>query len=144
MSEAFSKIENFLFDILGLVLPGVIFLTILILPISLVDITKIPAQVIDSSFILSELSTVSKIIKTYWTANSSLVIIFIVIISYLIGHFIKVFAIIKYEILTAIFDKSINKWINWLFEKLKFQLNRGYYKFFGANIYTTKVYKWLK
>lgn len=60
MSDAFSKIENFLFDILGLVLPGVIFLIILILPISLVDISKIPLPIIDGSVILSELSTLSK------------------------------------------------------------------------------------
>ena len=144
MTDAFSRIENFLFDLLGLVLPGIIFLTILILPISLVDISKIPLPIIDSSFILSELSTISKIFKTYWTANSSLVITFTIIVSYLIGHFIKVFAIIKYEIFTAIFDKSFNKWTYWLFEKLKFLLNEGYLKLFNSPIYTTKGYKWIK
>lgn len=64
--------------------------------------------------------------------------------SYLIGHVIKVFAIIKYEILTSLFDKSLNKWANWLFEKLKFVLNKGYFKLFHSNIYTTNCYKWIK
>lgn len=144
MSDAFSKIESFLFDILGLVLPGVIFFALLIFPISLIDISKIPPKIIDSSFILSELSTISKIIKSYWMLNSSLVITVIIILSYLIGHFIKVFAIIKYEFLTAIFDKSINKWVIWVFDKLKLKINNVVTRIFHVPMYDTKLYKWLK
>jgi len=144
MTDALSKIESFLFDILGLVLPGIIFLAIFILPISLVDISKIPPNVIDNSFILSELSTISKILNSYWNANSSILTMSLIIISYLIGHFIKVFAIIKYEILTAIFDKSLNKLASWLFEKLKSLCDKGNKKLFRTTIYSTKFYKWLK
>lgn len=144
MNDSFSKIENFLFDILGLVLPGIIFLAILILPILLIDISKIPLLIIDGSFILSELSTISKTFKLYCTANLSLVITFLIITSYLIGHFIKVFAIIKYEIFTAVFDKSLNKLTKWLFEKLKLSLYIFYLKYFQTNIYTTSGYKWTK
>ena len=144
MNDALSKIENFLFDILGLVLPGVIFLTILILPISLVDISKIPQKEIDASFILAELSILSKLITKYWNSNFNLTISLILIISYLIGHTIKVFSIIKYEILTAVFDKSINKLAFWLFEKIKYVINYPYNLIFGSDIYSTEFYKWIK
>lgn len=144
MADTFSKIESFLFDILGLVLPGIIFLAIFILPVSLVDLTKIPPNKIDMSFILSELSSISKILDSFWNAKSSVLIISLIILAYLIGHFIKVFAIIKYEILTAIFDKTLNKCISWLFEKTKSLLNVGYTKLFKTTIYSNMIYKWLK
>lgn len=145
MGDALSKIENFLFDIIGLALPGLIFLSIIFLPLSIIDISKIPIAAVDSSFILSELSTFSKILTTYWTTNSTIVLVFWFILSYLIGHLVKVFAIIKYEFFTAIFDKSLNKWIITLFNWTKFIVDKGYRKISNGNsIYNTVFYKWAK
>lgn len=144
MSDALSKIENFLFDILGLVLPGLIFLSFLFLPITVIEIDKIPIEKVDNSFILSELSTMSKLIKTYWASNSSLLVIIVFVVSYLIGHFVKVFAIMKYEILTAIFDKSINPLFNALFKYIKTFVNWAFKKSTSRDLFSTKFYKWVK
>jgi len=51
MNEFLTKIENFIFDILGLILPGFIFLCVLVIPLSLVDITKILSKDLNNSFI---------------------------------------------------------------------------------------------
>lgn len=144
MDGLLSKIENFLFDILGLVLPRFIFLGALIAPLSLIDMSKFSSKDLDKSYILSELSTINNLFKNYWDEKSTLIIIIIVILSYLFGHFIKVFSIIKYEMLVAIFDKSLNKLINYIFLKLKSFASWIYQALFGQNLFTTKVYLWLK
>lgn len=144
MDEFLSKIENFIFDILGLVLPGFVFLGILIIPITLVDITKIPSKNLDNSFILSELSTINNLFKNYWDEKSNLIIALIIILAYLFGHFIKVFSIIKYEILVAFFDKSINKVVNYFFEKIKKLLDWIFKLFSNQSLFTTKLYLWVK
>lgn len=115
MTDFLSKIENFLFDILGLVLPGIIFLLILISPVSFFDASKISDKVLSHSFILSSLITFFNILKVYWNTNLNITLFILIMISYLVGHTIKVFSIIVYEILNTLFDKSINKIVLYLF-----------------------------
>jgi hypothetical protein len=144
MDEFLSKTENFIFDILGLILPGFIFLSVLVIPLSLVDISQIHPKDLDNSYILSELSTISKLFKNYWNEKSNILIISIIILAYLLGHFVKVFSIIKYEILVAVFDKSINKLVAYLYSLLKKIFVYIYQKMFSASFSSTKVYSWLK
>lgn len=109
MNDFFSKVENFFFDILGLIMPGAIFLLILLSPVLFVNLNNIPATTTDSSLILSALKTVTDILKQYWTDHPTAVLTIGIVIAYLIGHTIKVFSRIKYEILAAIFDNGINR-----------------------------------
>ncbi|MEL1239765.1 hypothetical protein [Flavobacterium flavipallidum] len=144
MDEFLSKIENFFFDILGLILPGFIFLGILIIPLSLVDITAIKVNDLNNSYILSELCTLSDLFKNYWNEKSNLVIALIIILAYLLGHFIKVFSIIKYEIFEALFDKSFNKVVYYVFKNIKCFF-KWIYSFISENsLYDTKIYLWLR
>lgn len=144
MGDFISKIENFLFDILGLILPGFIFLGILIIPLGLVDINAIKIKDLNNSYILSELSTISDLFESYWNEKSNLIIILIVILAYLLGHFIKVFSIIKYEILVAVFDKTLNKLVEYIYTKIKSVLNLVYSYFSNQSLVNTKIYLLLK
>jgi len=68
MNDFLSKLENFLFDILGLVLPGAIFLLILLSPILFLDM-KSAEKIANTSTLLSALTTMWHILKEYWTSN---------------------------------------------------------------------------
>jgi hypothetical protein len=144
MEEFLSKIENFIFDILGLILPGFIFLSILIIPMSLIELKSLNTIELEKSYILSELSTIENLFNVYWDEKSNLVILCIVILAYLLGHFIKVFSIIKYEILVALFDKSLNKLMLWFIEIIKKGLRVIYNYFTNGDLYATSFWKWFK
>lgn len=118
MNDFFSKLENFFFDILGLILPGAVFLLILLSPVLFVDMGRI-GKIADTSVVLSALVTIWTILKTYWASNPKSVLTIIAILAYLIGHTIKVFSRIKYEFLTAFFDKFIDKWVERLYNKCR-------------------------
>ncbi len=109
MNDFFSKLENFLFDILGLILPGAIFLLILLSPCLFVDMANVPPGSVDKSVMLSALKTISNILKLYWTSYPKSALTIVTILAYLMGHTVKVFSRLKYEFLAAIFDEGINK-----------------------------------
>jgi hypothetical protein len=109
MNDFFSKLENFLFDILGLILPGAIFLMILLSPVLFVNIDGVPSATVDGSVILSALQTVSHILKTYWTGYHKSSLTILILLAYLMGHAVKVFSRIKYEVLAAVFDDGLNR-----------------------------------
>ena len=110
MNDFLSKLENFLFDILGLILPGAIFLMILLSPVLFVDMTKMTEPVADKSALLAALMIVSGFLKNYCIAYPRTALIIAVISAYLMGHSVKVFSRIKYEFLKALFDKNIDPW----------------------------------
>jgi len=114
MNDFFSKLENFFFDILGLILPGAIFLLIVVSPVLLVDMGKME-KAADTSMILSGLVTIWNVLKTYWASHPRSALVIVAILAYLVGHTVKVFSRIKYEFLTAIFDKGINKEVTKLY-----------------------------
>jgi len=116
VNDFLSKLENFLFDILGLILPGFIFLLILLSPILFLDMNK-TEKIADTSMLLSALTTMWQILKGYWTSNQRSVLTIAVILAYLIGHTIKVFSRIKYDLFPAVFDKNLNEAVTWLYKK---------------------------
>ncbi len=102
-----DKIEDFLFDFLGLALPGFIFLLIYIgVPIIFINFENVN----DSSTIVKILSYIIKDLKIE-NIFSYKYIILIIIISYIIGHTIKVFSKYQYYLCVGIFDKGINEFI---------------------------------
>jgi hypothetical protein len=125
MNDFFSKLENFLFDILGLILPGAIFLLILMSPGLFVDMGNVPSGVTDTSMILSALKTITTILKTYWTNYPRSVLTIATILAYLMGHTVKVFSRLKYEFLTAFFDQGLNRPVIRLYNTMKNRLFRS-------------------
>lgn len=119
MSDFLSKLENFLFDILGLILPGAIFLMILLSPVLFIDMTKLPEPVADRSALLSALTIVAGFLKNYCIAYPRTALVIAIISAYLIGHTVKVFSRIKYEFLKVLFDKIINPKAKKLLSRLK-------------------------
>ncbi len=137
MNDFLSKLENFLFDILGLILPGAIFLLILMSPLLVVDLDQMPAKIVDSSIILSALKTISNILKDYWTTYPKSVLIIAAILAYLIGHTVKIFSILKYSFLVALFDRSLNKLIITAFNRIKNRI-------FSEKARKSNTYIWVK
>lgn len=119
MNDFLSKLENFLFDILGLVLPGAIFLMILLSPVLFLDMGKITERIADNSVLLSALTTVSGFLKNYCIIYPRTALMIAIVSAYLVGHTVKVLSIIKYDILPAIFDKFINRGVNFAYTKVK-------------------------
>ena len=122
MYEFLGKLEDFLFDILGLALPGAIFLLILVSPIWFVHLNAAKPEDLQNLF-LSLIHFFYKVIQIHWEKNMQLTIITFLISSYLLGHAIKILSIYLYEILGSIFDKIIieysRQFVNWLKLKLK-------------------------
>ncbi len=124
MNDFFSKLENFLFDILGLILPGAIFLLILLSPCLFVDMANVPPGVVDKSVMLSALKTISNILKIYWSSYPKSALTIAIILAYLMGHTVKVFSRLKYEFLSAIFDEGLNKPVIRIYTGLRNRLFR--------------------
>ena len=122
MNDFLSKLENFLFDILGLILPGAIFLLILLSPILFLDMNKVTGTLADTSVILSALKTISGVLNSYWGNHPRSVLTIAVILAYLTGHTVKVFSIIIYDFLAAIFDDGLNKPVIKIFNRVKNRL----------------------
>jgi hypothetical protein len=129
MKELIDKIEDYVFDFLGLVLPGFIFLLLAATPLLLFDYTKIDLCVIEKSKILSILVYLTKYVDYVTRNTTQLTILLVVLLSYIIGHLAKVLSIIQYEFLKAFFDNlicellsKIKEWIKtftkWLLDKI--------------------------
>lgn len=144
MSEFFSKIETFIFDIMGLVLPGIIILALLISPSYVLEISTMQQKHVESSYILSGLTIASSILKTHFATNTNTTVVLLLILAYIIGHVVKVFAIIVYDFLVVVFDNSLNALAILCFERLKRLVNKLFKRLFGYDIYGTKVYRYLK
>ena len=112
MKEIIAKIEDYMFDFLGLIMPGFIFLLLLSTPLLVYDYNKINETIIDKSMLLSILVNLSKYTDIIVNHSNQFTVIVIILLSYIIGHLIKVLSIIQYEFLKVIFDDFICKFIS--------------------------------
>lgn len=106
MKEILEKIEDFLFDFLGLTIPGILFNFFLLFPIYLIEQSKISSQR-EAYFLiyLNELAErISFAINKY--SDTALLVVFI-LFSYIIGHTIKVFSKLQYDFFESIFDNFL-------------------------------------
>lgn len=105
-----EKIETFLFDLMGLLLPGIVFLVGIfftsLLLFSSGTFEKIEMLSKDIPFFITLLNIFNKL-----NNQISLLILLFLLHAYLTGHVIKVFSKIYYSIFGLIFDKGINKMI---------------------------------
>lgn len=143
MSELLSKIQDFFFDILGLAVPGVIFIILIISPIILFDFSHIDRATLLSSHLLLTMSIIKvELYKLYLFEKNYFFIIFLGS-GYIIGHLIKVFSIIFYEVMTTIFDKSINILARKLTLKIYFSIDWLISKIFGKHFYEYTMHDYL-
>jgi hypothetical protein len=112
-----EKIETFLFDIIGLLIPGLVFLmsTIFTFLFLVSDNIYLDVQENLNKIVLFDfiMKTTKELNKHFW-----LIVVIFILISYLTGHVIKVFSKIYYKFFELIFDKFLNK----IFAFLKSQL----------------------
>jgi hypothetical protein len=107
MKDFLDKLQDFLFDILGIILPGLILIFCLIAPCYFIKLSEIPNSEIESSTLLSSLNWASRII--HQVTYNDYFFILLLIIAYVVGHPVKVFSKIQYEIFRSIFDRFLNK-----------------------------------
>lgn len=104
-----DKLEDFLFDIIGLALPGLITIFLIwLLPILVLPISEIQNLYTNNSVVLSNLFKFYENDKTIFYA-------FILITGYILGHTIKVLSKYPYSLFKVIFDNGINKLLNFIF-----------------------------
>ena len=108
MKEFINKIEDFFFDFLGLILPGFIMILLVSTPLLLLDFKQVNTGLIEDSKIFSILVNLAKYVDYLINNSNEIVLIVIVLSSYIIGHLIKVLAILQYEFCSAIFDNFFN------------------------------------
>lgn len=108
-----EKIEQFLFDVIGLCVPGFLFLLI---PVWIVSIAY------DYS-ILTIFSTIENLKifiennNNYF--NNTILSVMVVLLSYLFGHIVKVLSIRFYDFFKTLFDDNINIFTKLIIEKIK-------------------------
>ena len=129
-----NKIEQFLFDIIGLLIPG--FVAMVLPMLILFFVCKLNSFILFNNF-FNEFSQSS--IKEYtW-----LILIAIFTILYLLGHVIKVFSIRYYNFMRIIFDKNINvqfiKIKNFLWKYLSKEINKSSNLFIDIIFMTSKI-----
>jgi hypothetical protein len=129
-----EKIEQFLFDILGLVVPGVVLLCLLcVLPAFVVDTAKFSYSFnITGNFIGTNLVTwvlrEAKILDIVtWQVS-----VFFLFIAYLIGHTVKVFAKYQYDFCSKICDETIVSLIKFVTKLINIKLGQSKYWFLRA------------
>lgn len=139
MSDLFNKIESFLFDILGLVLPGLIFLVLLLFPLICLDISTIDNKLVNGSYLLSSFLAVDNFYILKKDISNIQLAILVGIVSYLLGHVVKVFSIIMYDFFVVIFDKSLNKFVIWILCGLYYPIDRIMKKIFSNDFPNNNV-----
>jgi len=133
MKEFFDKVESYLFDFLGLFIPGLLSVILLLIPISFLNIDRL----LDDNYFQAKLLTLIVIIKQSFQhiniLNDTYIIIIIILILYVLGHLIKVFSIIFYEIGTVIFDNTLIRAYKNIFYRILNPLKRYYVNRHGEN-----------
>ena len=97
-----DKVEKFLFDIFGLIIPGLVCLLLLVtMPFVFVDLSA--AKLLPLKSLTDHIF--SKNLSAYYIILYGVIFVFI---SYLIGHAIKVLSKYQYRLFSIIFDDGIN------------------------------------
>jgi hypothetical protein len=111
-----DKIEEFLYDLLGLAVPGLIFIMIIIFPpICFIDLIKYDNKYTINNTILSNISSMIDIKNQ----SNTYIIFAIILICYILGHVIKVFSKYQYDLFTVIFDRGFNRFVKHIIRKLE-------------------------
>ncbi len=118
-----DKIESFLFDVLGLFVPGLIFgLLIITLPSLVIEPSQQSSLNPTILFLLSTYKIIADNLNSLKPPVSLCFIAIIAILCYLSGNTIKVLSKYQYDICKLIFDDTLNKLLcfslNWSYGKI--------------------------
>lgn len=113
MKDIFARINDFLFDFLGLILPGMVFVILLFLPLFVVDLEGVKSVYANDFFVHAN-ETLLNTKDGFLGAHPSIIYIGIVLIIYLIGHTLKVLSKIQYRL----FESIVNGFVKVNLEKL--------------------------
>ncbi|MCM3586983.1 hypothetical protein M3182_14690 [Mesobacillus maritimus] len=109
-----EKIEIYFFDIMGLLIPGLIFLTGIIFTtlflISEEVISEIQSALKDIVLFKALFEFHKEILSHFW-----LIVVFYLVNAYLLGHVIKVISKVYYWMFRLIFDEFINKMVFFIY-----------------------------
>ena len=109
MKELIDKIDDFLFDFLGLIVPGFMIIVLIVTPLMILDIKSSEISNIDKSSVMAVLHHAAKFVDYFFAKPTSIIFIIVAMSSYILGHLIKVLSIVKYEFLSAFIDKFLIK-----------------------------------
>lgn len=112
-----EKIEEFLFDILGLIVPGIVSISLaILLPLSVIDYSQVnfSEYLIGRTPVVTYFSRIIDKVTLGAFLSSWQVILILIIISYIFGHTIKVLAKIQYELCSKVFDQGFNNFFRLL------------------------------
>ena len=119
---SFDKIEQFLFDIMGLLIPGFLFLLI---PMIIIVV----AYDYSSLSIIASVGNIEQLLNHASLRNNYFyTFLIITVLSYLFGHIVKVFSIRFYDFFKIIFDYNINSSLKIIKNRIK-RLVKKYCKF---------------
>ncbi len=105
MEKIFERINDFLFDLLGLFLPGCIALLLGLLPFALLDASSLNSQGL-AGWLINKYSQLFSITAKH----SGFSLAAFIIAAYLLGHVIKVFSKLQYDLFEALLDDCLWKW----------------------------------
>ncbi|MCW7479453.1 hypothetical protein ND856_19290, partial [Leptospira bandrabouensis] len=115
--DILNKLEDFLFDWLGLSVPGIVGFSLTLFPFLLID----PQKIIDSKSYASELIFINNSFEIFIKLSiysKTTLAIFFMIFSYILGNIIKVTSGLSYSIISDILDERLlkagNRIINFL------------------------------
>lgn len=98
-----------MFDIIGLLLPGLIAISLIAsLPLLIISDSELEKLYKNNIIFFSN-------ITNFYNNNKTLLIVIVIIAAYILGHTIKVFSKYPYSFFEVIFDDGINKLIGFIF-----------------------------
>lgn len=103
-----EQIEEFLFDVMGLLLPGLVGIGVTSLTIALVSGPQsvlLPVEALLRAFQVN-----------YGVPRGEWLVAILLLVAYVLGHFVKVFSKWVYEVFAAIFDHGFFRWkvVQWI------------------------------
>lgn len=116
--DVLIKLEDFLFDWLGLSVPGVVAISLILFPFFLIDPQKISNSQDYTSGLLFFKNSYGIFVKLSFYSKTTLAIFFM-ISTYILGNLIKVISGLCYSILSDIFDERLFKFGNLILTYLK-------------------------
>ncbi len=106
MKDFFARINDFLFDFLGLILPGVVLLILLFLPLYVINLDLVVVYDFNDFFVkLNEIIIRKK--DSFWVQNTAAFAFILFVIIYLIGHSLKVFSKIQYRLFESFVNRTL-------------------------------------
>ncbi|AET69788.1 hypothetical protein Desor_4363 [Desulfosporosinus orientis DSM 765] len=142
-----EKIEEFLFDIMGLLVPGmIVFFTFGLTLASMINwdpfINSISSMNYNNSILLKLIISNRLLERSSW-GNGEVIYVLVgfLIISYLLGHIAKVFSKYFYDFGKVFFDEGFNKIVEYLLTQCKTKLS-GKINFGRWPLWLNKLRKW--